>query len=137
MIWLFGKCTSIVHNSFRITCMHKEQGNLEIRKHVTISLFRYKTFLLPLRFKMFRHKERDTIFFMLASSSCPYLVRNPWRANPSRLSEHQKSNLLIQRLVLTLLTFFKFPKSSSGFRCVTSFALCHQFLFSGYCENSE
>ena len=45
---------------------------------------------------------------MLASSSCPYLVRHPWCANSSRLSEPQKSNLLVRRLASTLLTFFRF-----------------------------
>ena len=46
---------------------------------------------------------------MLASSSGPYLVRHPWRANLSRLSEPQKSNLFVRRLVSTL-TFVEIPQ---------------------------
>ena len=38
----------------------------------------------------------------------PYLVRHPRRANSSRLSEPQKSNFLVRRLVFISLTFFLF-----------------------------
>ena len=54
---------------------------------------------------------------MLASSSGPYLVRRPWRANSFSLSEPQKSNLLVWRLVSTLLTFIQIsqrPLRASG-----------------------
>ena len=63
---------------------------------------------------------------MLAYSSGPYLVRHPWRANSSRLSEPQNSNLFVRRLVFNSLTFFQIsPKSSARFRCVTSPTPCH------------
>ena len=64
---------------------------------------------------------------MLASSSGPYLVLHPWRANSSRLSEPQKSKLLVRRLASTLWLSSKSPKSPARFRCVTSPALCHPF----------
>ena len=74
---------------------------------------------------------------MLASSSGPYLVRHPWCANSSRLSEPQKSNLLVRRLVSTLLTFFQIsqkpPRASEAWRhshSVTRFV-------SDYCDISE
>ena len=47
---------------------------------------------------------------MPSYSFCPYLVRQPWRANSSRLSEPQKSNLLVRRLVFNSLTFFEILK---------------------------
>ena len=58
---------------------------------------------------------------ILTFSSSP-----PSRATPAQgLYEQAKVNRLIRTLVSTLLTFFKFPKSSARFRCMTSFALCN------------
>ena len=61
-----------VHRMF-VTYIQREHRNLEIRKHVTTSLFRYEIFLLHLSSR-FRHKERDTIFLCwllhLAPISC-------------------------------------------------------------------
>ena len=86
-----------------------EHRNLEIWKHVTTSLFRYETFFYYFWVKGFDIR-RKTIFFILASSSGPYLEWYPWRANSSRLSEHQKSNLLVRHLASTLLTFLQIAK---------------------------
>ena len=74
---------------------------------------------------------------MQASSSGPYLVRHPLRATSSCFSEPQKSTVFIQCLVSTLLTFFKFPKSSARFRCVTSLAPRNPTSNVGYCDISE
>ena len=41
----------------------------------------------------------------------PYLVRHPRRANSSRLSEPQKSNLLVWRLVFNSLNFLQIPQN--------------------------
>ena len=47
---------------------------------------------------------------MLSYSFGPSLVRHPRRANSSRLSEPQKSNLLVRRLVFNSLTFCEIPQ---------------------------
>ena len=74
---------------------------------------------------------------MLAYSSGPYLVRHPRRANSSRFSEPQKSNVLVQRLVFNSLTFFKIPKILCALpvRDVTR-TLSPCFVL-GYCDISE
>ena len=51
--------------------------------------------------------ERHNLF-MLASSSGPYLMRHPWRANSSRLSEPAKVDRLHPLSNLNSLTFFQF-----------------------------
>ena len=75
---------------------------------------------------------------MLASSSGPYLVQHPWCANSSRLSEPQKSNLLVQRPVSTLLTFLRNPQNplcAPGAWRHLHFVT--RFIISGYCDISE
>ena len=103
--------------------IYMEHRNLEIRKtrndfSVQVHIF----FLLPLCLKVFRHKEREREthnLSILAFSSPP-----PTRATPAQdLHEQAKVNCLVQCLVSTRLTFFKFPKPSVCFRCVTSFEL--------------
>ena len=87
-------------------------------------MFRYETFLLTLSWR-FRHKEERHNLAMPSYSLGPYLVRHPRRANSSRLSEPQKSNLLVRCLAFNSLTFFRFSPTSARFRCVTSPASCH------------
>ena len=114
---------------------HKEHRNLEIRKHETTSLFMCETFLLLLSWR-FRHKERHNLF-MPASSSGPYLVRHPWRANSSPLSKPQKSNLLIRRLVSTVTNFLRNPQNPP--RASGAWRHPHfvpRFIISGYCDIS-
>ena len=93
--------------------------NLEIRKtHYDFSV-QVQNFLLPLSLKVLQHKERETHSFYSSFfiRPPPNLVRHLPKASAS------KSTLLIRCPVSTLLTFFKFRKSSARFWCVTSFAL--------------
>ena len=64
---------------------------------------------------------------MLSYSFGPHLQRPPLGASSPGVCELQKSNLLVWRLVLNSLTFFKSPQTSSRFRCVTSLAPRHPF----------
>ena len=57
----------------------------------------------------------------------PHLERPPWGARSLRVCELQKSILLVWRLVLNSLTFFKFSQTSARFRCVTTPAPCRPF----------
>ena len=68
----------------------------------------------------------------------PYLVRHPPRANSSRLSEPQKSNLLVRRLISNSLTFFKSPTNLHALpvRDVTH-TLTPRSVISGYRDISE
>ena len=97
-----------------------EHRNLEIRKTRNDFLVQVQNFLLPLSLKVLRHKgEKGTIFLFWLFNLRPHLVRHLPNASASK----RKSTLLVRCLVSTLLTFFKFPKSSARSQCVTSFAL--------------
>ena len=80
-----------------------------------------RNFLLSLSLKVFRHKEREAQSFNSGFFICPspHLVRYLPKASASK----RKSTFLVRCLVSTLLTFFKFPKSSARFWYMTSFAL--------------
>ena len=97
-----------------------DHRNLEIQKYITTSQFRYKTFLLPLSLKVLCHKERKAQSFYSGFFIC---APNMCGTRHKGLHEQEKANRLLPKQVSTLLTFFKFPKSSARFRCVTSFAL--------------
>ena len=134
---LYSCCISMIYeyghvwNGHRmlVTYIHNvEHRNLEIRKHVTTSLFGYETFLLLLSWR-FRHEERDTFFLCwllrLAPISCGthgtqirLVSASPKSRTPS-----------VRGLVSTLWLSSKSPKSSARFRCMTSPALCHPFLY--------
>ena len=97
-----------------------EHRNLETRKNTYDFSVLVRNFLLPLSLKVFRHKEKKAQSFYPGFFICLlHLVRHLPKASASE----RKSTLLVRCLVSTLLTFFKFPKSSVRFRCVTSFAL--------------
>ena len=68
----------------------------------------------------------------------PYLMPHPQRANSSRLSEPQKSNLLVRRLVFNSLTLFKSPTNLRALpvRDVTR-TLSPRSVISGYCDIFE
>ena len=64
---------------------------------------------------------------MLSYSFGTHLERPPYGTSSPRVCELQKSNLLVWRLVLNSLTFFKSPQTSARFWCVTSLAPRHAF----------
>ena len=114
MIWLCAKCTSNVHKD-----RTEESRNTKNTYDFSVQV---RNFLLPLSLKVFRHKERERHnLSILVFSSAPHLVQHPPKASASK----QKLTLLVRCLVSTLLTFFKFPKSSTCFQCMTSPALCN------------
>ena len=79
-----------------------------------------RNILLPLSLKVFRRNERESTIFLFWLFHRP----TPFCATPAQgLREQAKVNRLVWCLVSTLLTSFKFPKSSARFRCVTSFTL--------------
>ena len=120
MVWMY-------HNHDVAMCKtYIECPNLEIRKTRNDFSVQVRNFLLPLSLKVFRHKEREAQSFY---SAPPHLVRHLPKASASK----RKSTLLVS----TLLTFFKFPKSSARFRCVTSPALGNPVSYLGYCDISE
>ena len=96
-----------------------EHRNLEIWKTCNDFSVQVRNLILPLSLKVLRHREgeRGTIFLLWLFHSPPS------RVAPPRTCELAKANRLLPRQVSTLLTFFKFPKSSTRFRCVTSFTL--------------
>ena len=97
-------------------------GISKFEKYVT-TLFRYKTFLLPLSLKVLRHKEREVQFFYSGFFICPpsQHVWHPPQRSP-RASENQLSSPEAG-LISTNWLFQNLPKFSARFRCVTSFAL--------------
>ena len=111
-----------------------EHRNLETRKTRNDFLVQVQNFLLPLSLKVLRHKERDTHSFYSGFFICP-----PSRATPAQgLREQTKVNRLLPRQFSTQLTdFFKIPKSSARFWCMTSFALASPVSHLGYCDISE
>ena len=120
-----------------------EHRNLEMRKTRNDFSVQVQTFLLPLSLKVFRHKEKGTIFlFWLFHLPPPPLTRvAPWLFHlPSTntcgtrhkgLREQAKTNRLPPRQVSSLLTdFFKIsqnpPRASGEWRhshCVTPFPI--------------
>ena len=113
MIWLCMKHTSNVHN------IYTSNIGSQNTKNTYDFLVQVWNFLLPLSLKVLRHKERDTHsfysgFFICTPSHAPP-VQGLWQA--------VKANCLLPRQDSTLLTFFKFPKSSAHIQCVMSFAL--------------
>ena len=127
-----------VWNGYTIYIYNIEHRNLEKRKTLTTSMFRYKTLLLPLNLKVLQHKKRDTHSFYsgffispppppISCDSCP---------RPPRASESQPSSPEAG-LNSTNWLFQKIPKSSARFRCMTSFALACPVSHLGYCDISE
>ena len=99
-----------------------EHRNLEIRKYTYDVFVQVRNFLLPLSLKVLRHKEREVQSFYSGFFICP--SSTPSRATPAPgLREQVKANRLPPRQVSSQLTFFKFPKSSAHFLCVTSSAV--------------
>ena len=113
---------------------NREHRNLEIRKTRNDFSVQVRNFLLPLSLKVFRHKKREAQSFYSGFFICPPLISCDCA---QCFREQAKVNRLIRSLVSTLLTFFKFPKSSARFRCVTSFALCSPVSHLGFCDISE
>ena len=114
-------CETYMGCSYIYNTYHIEHRSLEIRKTRYDFSVQVRNFLLPLSLKVFRQKEREAQSFysdFFISPPPPY-VWHPLQ----RSRDLAKANRLLLRQVSTLLTFFKFPKSSARFRCVTSFAL--------------
>ena len=86
-----------VHRMF-ITHKYIEHRNPETRKTLYDFLVQVRNFLLPLSLKVFRHKERDTIFlcwlFHLPQTTCDTCPR-PRRASESQLSSSDHKTQLI------------------------------------------
>ena len=98
----------------------REHMKLETRKTLNDFSVQVRNLLLPLSLKVLRLRRERHNLSILAFSSAPH----PSRATPTtRPRQLAKANRLIPRQDSTLLTFFKFPKSSVRFRFVTSFAL--------------
>ena len=127
-----GCSFSYTHNIY----IYKEHRNLEIRKHLRLPCSGTKLFI-TFDFKRFFDIRRETqsyyaVLFIWPPSraaSRRVQIRLFRRASESRASRSASS--------FKSLTSLKSPKSSVHFRCVTSFALHHPFLFSGYCVISE
>ena len=94
-----------------------------------------RNFLLPLSLKVFRHKEREAQSFYAGVFIC---AAPPSHVTPAQvLREQAKVNPFCSVSSLNSLTFFKFPKSSVRFQCVTSSALCNPVSHLGYCDIFE
>ena len=100
MIHEYAKWTYNVHNI--------EHRNLEIRKTLATSLFRYETFYYLLSLKVLRHKERDTHSFYSGFFICtpPPFVRHLPKASASK----RKATLLVRCPVLNSTNFLQIPK---------------------------
>ena len=98
-----------------------EHRNLETRKTHNDFSVQVRNFLVPLSLKVLRHKEREAQSFYSGFFISPPPISCGTRHKG--LCEQAKVERLLPRQVSTLQTFFKFPKSSARFRCVTSFAL--------------
>ena len=97
-----------------------EHRNPKMRKTPNNFSVQVQNFLLPLSLKVLRHKEGDTHSFYSGFFICPpHLVRHLPRASASKW----KSTLFVRCPVLNSTDFFKIPKSSARFQCMTSFAL--------------
>ena len=98
-----------------------EHRNVETRKTLTTSLFRYETFYYLWVQRFFDIRRERHNLSILAFSSAPRLVRQLPKASAIKW----KSTVSFGVQSSTLLTFFRFLKSSARIRCVTSFALCN------------
>ena len=97
-----------------------EHRNLETRKTLDDFFVQVRNFLLPLSLKVLRHKEREAQSFLF------WLLPPPTRVSPATKVSASKRKSTVSsrgRSQPTPLTFFKFPRSSAHFRCMTSFAL--------------
>ena len=91
------------------------------------SFFIHKIWRSPVIFffvlLVFRHKEREAQSFYSGFFICP--PPHTCGTRHKGLRKQAKANRLLPRQVSTLVTFFKFPKSSPRFRCLMSPALCN------------
>ena len=84
-----------------------EHRNLETRKTRNDFLIQVQNFLLPLRLKVLRHKERDTHSFYSGFFICPHILCAPAQGLPKQA----KVNCLLPRQSSIQLTdFLKIPK---------------------------
>ena len=98
----YVKCTWDVH-----ICIYIKHRNLETRKTLTTSQFRYESFLLRLILKVFRHKEREAQSFYSGLFICPH----PSRATPAQgLREQAKVNPSRSVSNLNSTNFLQIPK---------------------------
>ena len=114
-----------------IAHIHREHRNPETRKTLTTFLVQVRNFLLPLSLKVFRHKERDTIFlcwlFHLPQTTCAPATR------PRRASESQPSSSQAGTQLNWLCSNF-----SPRFRIVTAItSLVISSIWDFYCDISE
>ena len=105
-----------VHRMF-VTYIHRIQESRNT-KNTYDFLVQVRNFLLPLILKVFRHKERGTIFlcwlFHLPRPTCVAPAIRPLRSRESRPSSSDQKTQLID--------FFKSPKIlRARFRCMPSF----------------
>ena len=119
-----------------ITIEHIEHRNLKIRKHVTNSLFRYETFYY-FWVKCFDiRRETQSFyagFFIWPLSRAAHTARKF-----VSISEPQKSNLLVRRLVFNSSNFLRNPQNpprAPGVWLHPHFVT--RFIISGYCDISE
>ena len=102
------KWTSDVHSHIRIPYIYKEHRNLEIRKHITTSLFRYETFyyLWVKGFDIRRETQSLYAVFIIwpLSRAAPIARKFAWlrRASESRPSRPASS--------FNSVTFFEIPQ---------------------------
>ena len=99
-----------------------EHRNLETRKTLDDFFIQERNFLLPLSLKVFRHKERGTIFLYRLF----HLPFPPTRVAPAtKVSASKRKPTVFPEagLISTHWLFQNLPKSSARFRCVTSFVL--------------
>ena len=113
-----------------------EHENLKIQKTRNDFSVQVRNFLLPLSLKVLRHKERDTLSFYSGFSIFPPHISCNTCPRPPRASKSQPFSSGVW-FSTQLTDFFKIPKSSARFRCVTSFALASPISHLGYCDISE
>ena len=110
--------------------------NIGISKHEKHDfLVQVRNFLLLLSLKVLRHKKRDTHSFYSGFFICPHPIS--LRHLPKDSMSKRKSTVSFGVQFSTQLTdFFKIPKSSACFRCVTSFTLASPVSHLGCCDLS-
>ena len=134
-IWLCMKWTYNVHiyitsQILRLRSFIKKinsqikKPHLEIQKTRNDFSVQVRNFLLPLSLKVLRHKEREAQSFYSGFFICnpPPPILCDTCPRPPRASESQPSSSKAG-LNSTNWLFQNLPKSSTHFRCVTSFAL--------------
>ena len=113
-----------------------EHRNLEIRKTRNDFSVQVRNFLLPLSLKVLRPKERDTHSFYSGFFIWPpHTISCDTCPRPTQASESQPSSA--EAVLNSTNWFFKIPKSSVRFRCVTLFALASPVSHLDYCDISE